>query len=253
MGQERWSSIWDGRRRPPLAAYPRLGGAGRTLPPIWPCSGWGLPCHHCYQWCGGLLPHRFTLTRISGVPSIRAVSFLWPFPSPCGAQALPGSLPCGARTFLGHLAAPATIRPTSGLNIAEQGGSGEAGWQVPGAYALLRQALWNQAVTLIRLSASLIPHSPPGPVPAPPAAEMGAVPDRLASTVPALRDTALEPRLGGPAARRRHPGGAVPGPACPSLNRTLRSAAMRAGTPPAPEALSHSLRADNTPEPPAAR
>src|SRR3954468_19806231 len=79
MGQERWSSIWDGRRRPPLAAYPRLGGAGRTLPPIWPCSGWGLPCHHCYQWCGGLLPHRFTLTRILGEPSIRAVSFLWPF------------------------------------------------------------------------------------------------------------------------------------------------------------------------------
>src|SRR6266849_9034270 len=30
----------------------------------------------------------------------RAVCFLWPCPSPCGAQALPGSLPCGARTFL---------------------------------------------------------------------------------------------------------------------------------------------------------
>ncbi len=127
MGQERWSSIWDGRRRPPLAAYPRLSGAGRTSPPIWPCSGWGLPCHHCYQWCGGLLPHRFTLTRILGEPSIRAVYFLWSCPSPCGAQALPGSLPCGARTFLGYLAAPATIRPTSGLNIAGKGESGEAG------------------------------------------------------------------------------------------------------------------------------
>ena len=30
----------------------------------------------------------------------RAVCFLWPCPSPCGAQALPGSLPYGARTFL---------------------------------------------------------------------------------------------------------------------------------------------------------
>ena len=39
--------------------------------------------------------------------SFRAVSFLWPFPSPFGAQALPGSLPYGARTFLGCLAAPA--------------------------------------------------------------------------------------------------------------------------------------------------
>jgi len=38
-----------------------------------------------------------------------AVSFLWPCPSPCGAQALPGSLPYGARTFLGSLSAPATI------------------------------------------------------------------------------------------------------------------------------------------------
>src|SRR3954453_16775003 len=32
MGQESWSSIWDGRRRPPLAAYPRLGLAVRVAP-----------------------------------------------------------------------------------------------------------------------------------------------------------------------------------------------------------------------------
>src|SRR2546428_2684570 len=37
----------------------------------------------------------------------RAVCFLWPFPSPCGAQALPGSLPYGARTFLGAPVLPA--------------------------------------------------------------------------------------------------------------------------------------------------
>src|SRR5687767_11580866 len=37
-------------------------GAGRTSPPIWPCSDWGLPCRRCYQRRGGLLPHRFTLT-----------------------------------------------------------------------------------------------------------------------------------------------------------------------------------------------
>ncbi len=28
-----------------------------------PCSGWGLPCHPRYRGRGGLLPHRFTLTR----------------------------------------------------------------------------------------------------------------------------------------------------------------------------------------------
>jgi len=40
-------------------------GVGHTSPPIWPCSDWGLPCHHCYQWRGGLLPHRFTLTHLA--------------------------------------------------------------------------------------------------------------------------------------------------------------------------------------------
>src|SRR5689334_18672081 len=39
---------------------------------------------------------------VSPLPALRqAVCFLWPCPSPRGAQALPGSLPCGARTFLG--------------------------------------------------------------------------------------------------------------------------------------------------------
>ena len=33
-------------------------------------------------------------------PQPRAVYFLWHFPSAHAAQALPGTLPCGARTFL---------------------------------------------------------------------------------------------------------------------------------------------------------
>src|SRR5574341_2525230 len=36
----------------------------------------------------------------SPLPGNRAVCFLWPCPSPRGAQVLPGSLPFGARTFL---------------------------------------------------------------------------------------------------------------------------------------------------------
>src|ERR687888_293571 len=80
-------------------------GVGHTTPLIWPCSDWGLPCHRCCQRRGGLLPHRFTLTPhalASHVPSaLEAVYSLWPCPSPFGAQALPGSLPGGARTFLG--------------------------------------------------------------------------------------------------------------------------------------------------------
>ncbi len=92
-------------------------GAGRTSPPIWPCSDWGLPCHRCYQRCGGLLPHRFTLTLKPPCGRFRAVCFLWPYPSPFGAQELPGSLPDGARTFLGRLAAPATIALDQPLKI----------------------------------------------------------------------------------------------------------------------------------------
>src|SRR2546423_14328525 len=54
----------------------------------------------------------------------RAVCFLWPFPSPHGAQGLPGSLPSGARTFLSmplhpacrdHHALPPPGRKTTGL------------------------------------------------------------------------------------------------------------------------------------------
>src|SRR5262245_13024317 len=60
------------------------------------------------RWCGGLLPHLFTLTPACA----RAVSFLWPCPSPGGAQVLPGSLPCGARTFLGTEPVPRPPRST---------------------------------------------------------------------------------------------------------------------------------------------
>jgi len=63
------------RHRHALAAYPRFAvftrrcndvvETGRLSPPIWPCSDRGLPCHACYQTCGGLLPHPFTLTAFS--------------------------------------------------------------------------------------------------------------------------------------------------------------------------------------------
>ena len=47
---------------------------------------------------GALLPHRFTLaTHILRCRS--AVCFLLHFPSAHAAQALPGTVPCGARTF----------------------------------------------------------------------------------------------------------------------------------------------------------
>lgn len=67
---------------------------------IWSCSGWGLPCHWRCRQRGALLPHHFTLT--SRPEGSEAVSFLWHFPWTRAPQALPGTLPCGARTFLPH-------------------------------------------------------------------------------------------------------------------------------------------------------
>ncbi len=61
----------------------------------WPCSGWGLPCRVRYRTRGGLLHHPFTLTG-----SRPAVCFLWHYPRSHLHRALPGILPCGARTFL---------------------------------------------------------------------------------------------------------------------------------------------------------
>ena len=41
------------------------GGAGNSSSPIWPCSGWGLPCDPRYRRPGALLPHPFTLACAS--------------------------------------------------------------------------------------------------------------------------------------------------------------------------------------------
>jgi hypothetical protein len=57
-------------------------------------------------------PLPFEALRLLG-----AVCFLWPLSSPFGAQALPGSLPSGARTFLGYPAAPAIITLDQYFNI----------------------------------------------------------------------------------------------------------------------------------------
>ncbi len=68
-------------------------------PPIWPCSGWGLPGARITEGAGALLPHHFTLTE-RPVAQARAGLFLWHYPSGRPARVLPGTLPGGARTFL---------------------------------------------------------------------------------------------------------------------------------------------------------
>ena len=78
--------------------------------PIWHCSWWGLPCGSCCQSPGGLLLHRFTLTKLHWRANATRRSVL------CGAfrqVSLPGRYPApllpGVRTFLG----PESPRPSS--------------------------------------------------------------------------------------------------------------------------------------------
>ncbi len=61
-----WIIIHLNRKSPSGLKQPTRKRRGpRHSFPIWSCSGWGLPCHHCYQQRGALLPHPFTLTDLS--------------------------------------------------------------------------------------------------------------------------------------------------------------------------------------------
>ena len=90
--------------------------------PIRSCSRWGLPCRSVAR-----LAVRSCRT-VSPLPDPRAgpsaVYSLLHFPSARAAQALPGTLPCGARTFLGIHENDATVRPTPSASI-EAGARGE--------------------------------------------------------------------------------------------------------------------------------
>jgi hypothetical protein len=81
-------------------------GAGRSSSPIWPCSGWGLPCHPV---TGGAVRSYRTVSPLPVPRGPSAVCSLLHFPSPRDARALPGTLPCGARTFLDALRAAAIL------------------------------------------------------------------------------------------------------------------------------------------------
>jgi len=81
----------------------------RNFLPIWSCSVWGLPCRLRYRRRGALLPHLFTLTPASrgGLFSVALSVTTGLNPHPL---ALPGTLLCGVRTFLGDPCEP--LRPS---------------------------------------------------------------------------------------------------------------------------------------------
>ena len=79
----------------PLAANPRvIARRAVSSPPIWPCSGWGLPGQPVTR-----LPVSSYLT-ISPLPRERGGMFLLRYPAGHPVWVLPSALPCGVRTFL---------------------------------------------------------------------------------------------------------------------------------------------------------
>ena len=101
----------------------RMHRGPRHCIPIWSCSEWGLPCH------AALAPRAVrsyrTVSPSPRTPKSRsAVCSLLHFPSARAAQALPGTLPCGARTFLGT--AEAMTRLPGRLRGRHCTGSGES-------------------------------------------------------------------------------------------------------------------------------
>ena len=134
-----------------LAAYLALLRLGVTLPPLLPVVRWALtPPFHPYPDIGRTLnPGGFFSVALSVAlrrPGVTWQPTLW------------------SSDFPRCLAAPATICPTSGLNIAEEEGSGEAPtWQELTFYhhklLELRQ---------LRPSPPCLPASPPPRLPASP-------------------------------------------------------------------------------------
>jgi hypothetical protein len=60
----RESAPYSGRREA-VNCVSVLGEPGRLSPPIWPCTTRGFPCLRCCHRSGGLLPHLFTLAKLS--------------------------------------------------------------------------------------------------------------------------------------------------------------------------------------------
>ena len=98
----RRSFIWDDCYQPPRAAHP--GDSSGLLAPsieMNSCSLFSLAPGGVYQAVRVAASPVRSYRTISPLPRrTRAVSFLWHFPWGHPHRVLPGTLPCGARTFL---------------------------------------------------------------------------------------------------------------------------------------------------------
>ena len=97
-------------------------GRGREAP-IWPCSGWGLPCERCCQRPGALLPHPFTLTSRT-----RRSALCGTFPMVAHGGRYPPPLFRGARTFLVSREGNAAAQPPGPRYLASPRSRSKSNW-----------------------------------------------------------------------------------------------------------------------------
>ena len=113
------SFIWGPDRSEPRAAYPGLGWDRRPLVPYLALLRVGFAVRPLLPAARCALTAPFHPCLCPDGPS--AVCSLWHFPSPRDARALPGAVPCGARTFLERRDAhpSATSSPSAADNLID--------------------------------------------------------------------------------------------------------------------------------------
>ncbi len=95
-----WIAIHLGATSPSRSSSLPGNSAGHAIVPLFGLAPGGVyRATSCCHACGALLPHPFTLT-CAALRWPSAVYSLLHFPSTRAAQALPGTVPYGARTFL---------------------------------------------------------------------------------------------------------------------------------------------------------
>ncbi len=112
-----WAAIHLGRASPPASSSLPGNHAGHVSVPLFGLAPGGV-CRAVDVATDAVRSYR----TLSPLPFRRmAVCSLLHFPSAHAAQALPGTLPCGARTFLPRPRAGAAAWPTPGMNILRSG------------------------------------------------------------------------------------------------------------------------------------
>ena len=94
-----WTVIPLGRLSPDASSNQPGSDAGRIMAPLFGLAPGGV-CPATPVARGAVRSYRTISTLPDPVARPSAVCFLWHFPSARAVQALPGTLPCGARTFL---------------------------------------------------------------------------------------------------------------------------------------------------------